>query len=320
MKVAAIYSRGKFHFKFLRFTMKNILIAFFVFINIVFASEGGQVGFVFLKTSVNARASAMGEAYTALANDASATYWNPANLAQTQFNSIVLSHNQWLLDITHNFAAVQLVRGDHNIAFSFNVISVPGIPIRDYTPSEEPIGTSSFYNLYFGGAYATNIVEDWYIGGQLKYFFEKMHLVSASGFGIDLGIYGNDIIQDMDWGFSIQNIGKMKKLLNESTELPLLLRTGVGYSLPWKIGDNNIIAAADFVYVINDAFRFNLGTEVKLINQFALRLGYVFGSDSYNFTTGFGVELGRYNLAYAFVPYKYDLENSHRFSININFD
>jgi len=129
--------------------MKKILIVFLVLLNIGLASEGGKVGFAFLKTAVNARASAMGEAYTALANDASATYWNPAILAYTESNSIVLSHNQWLQDITHNFAAVHLIRGEHNIAFSFNVISVPGIEIRDYTASPDPIGKSSVYNLYF---------------------------------------------------------------------------------------------------------------------------------------------------------------------------
>ena len=300
--------------------MKKTLILFLVLINIGLASEGGKVGFAFLKTAVNARASAMGEAYTALANDASATFWNPANLAHTEFNSVVLSHNQWLQDITHNFAAVHLIRGEHNIAFSFNVISVPGIEIRDYTASADPIGKSSVYNLYFGGAYATNISDNWSIGGQIKYYYEKMHLVSAGGFGLDLGVLGKEIIKDMDWGLSIQNIGKMGKLLNNSTELPLLVRTGIGYSLPWKISENNIIAAADLVYIINDAFRFNIGAEAKLMDQFALRLGYVLGNDSYDFTAGFGLQLSRYQLAYAFVPYKYDLENSHRFSVNIKFD
>jgi len=112
----------------------------------------------------------------------------------------------------------------------------------------------------------------------------------------------------------------MGKLLNNSTKLPFLVRTGVSYSLPWKISENNIIAAADMVYIINDAFRFNIGAEAKLMDQFALRLGYVLGNDSYDFTAGFGLQLNRYNLSYAFVPYKYDLENSHRFSINIKFN
>jgi hypothetical protein len=300
--------------------MKKTLILYFGLLNMLFASDGGQVGFAFLKTAVNAQASGMGEAYTAIAHDASATYWNPANLTQSKSNSIILSHNQWLQDITHNFAAVQIVQGEHNIAFSFNVISVPGIEIRDYTASADPIGKSSVYNLYFGGAYATHLSDDWSLGGQFKYYFEKMYLVSASGMGLDIGVFAKNILPELDWGMSFQNIGKMGKLLKKSTELPFLIRTGVGYSLPWKFTENNIIAAADFVYIINNNFRFNLGTEIQLMDQFSLRLGYVLGSDSYDFTAGFGIQFSRYGLSYAFVPYKFDLENSHRFSIDIKFD
>lgn len=299
---------------------KYIIYISLLFINYSFAADGGQIGFTFLKTAVNARASAMGEAYTALANDASATYWNPANLTQAPSNSIVLSHNQWLQNITHNFAAVQLIRGEHNIAFSFNVITVPGIEIRDYTASAEPLGKSSVYNLYFGGSYATEFTENWSIGAQVKYYYEKMHLVSAGGLGVDLGLFRKKVIKDLDWGLSIQNIGKMGKLLKNSTELPFLVRTGVGYTLPWKISENNITAAADMVYIFNDAFRFNVGAEAKLMDQFAVRVGYVLGNDSYDFTAGFGLQLSSYQLSYAFVPYKYDLENSHRFTINIDFN
>jgi hypothetical protein len=299
---------------------KYIAYIIIILVNNFYASEGGKIGFTYLKTAVNARASAMGEAHTALASDASATYWNPANLTQSETNSVVLSHNTWLLDITHNFVSVQLIHGTHNIAFSLNVISIPGIEIRDYTASKDPIGRSSVYNLYLGASYAIEFSDKWSIGTQLKYYYEKMYLVSARGLGIDLGILGKNVIKDLDWGLSIQNIGEMGKLLKTSTELPLLIRTGVGYLLPWKIADNNIIAAADVVYILNDSFRFNIGTEVKLINQFFLRLGYILGSDSYNFTTGFGLQLNRFQLSYAFVPFKYDLENSHRFSININFD
>lgn len=301
--------------------MKNLLIYILLILtNIVFASEGGGVGFAFLKTPVNARASAMGGAFTALANDASATYWNPANLTQSNSNSIVLTHNLWLLDITHNFASVHLFRGTHNIAFSFNVISIPGIEIRDYSASADPIGKSSVYNLYFSTSYATELSNNWSIGAQLKYYYEKMYLVSASGLGIDLGVFKKDIIRNLNWGFSIQNLGKMGKLLNTDTKLPVLIRSGVGYILPWKITENNLIAAADMVYILNDAFLLNLGMEANLINQLAIRLGYVVGSDSYNFTTGFGLTLNRYELSYAYVPFKYDLENSHRFTIRINFN
>jgi len=301
--------------------MKKILIFIFsIFAVNLTAAEGGKVGFTFLKIGVDARAAAMGEANTALAKDASATFWNPAGLAESQSNSAILTHNAWIQDISHNFASVQLIRGVHNLAFSLNMISVPGIELRDETPTEEPTGTVSANNLYIGASYATRLTDAWSIGGQLKYMFEKYYLEEASGIAFDVGLLRKNIIHNMDWGFSLQNVGKMAKLRSADTDLPVLLRTGISYRLPWKIADENILGVSDIAYVFNDAFRVNLGGEVTLLEMLALRLGYIFGNDSYSFTAGFGLHFDQYQLSYAFVPFKYNLGNSHRFSFNIYFN
>ena len=58
----------------------------------LFPTLGGQRAGIttaqFLKIGVGARASAMGEAFTAVANDASALYWNPAGLAHRALQSV----------------------------------------------------------------------------------------------------------------------------------------------------------------------------------------------------------------------------------------
>lgn len=299
---------------------KIIILILIVSASNLFAVDGGQVGFSFLKIGIDARAAAMGEAYTALANDASATYWNPAGLASAESPSAVLTHNEWIQDITHNFAAVHLIQGDHNIAFSLNIISVPGIEIRDETPTESPIGVASAQNMYLGMSYATTLMNEWSIGGQVKYFFEKYYLEEADGLAVDIGVIRKNLLENLDWGMVIQNIGKMEKLKNERTELPISLKSGVGYKLPWKIGEKNILAATDVIYVLDDAVRVNFGSEFSFLEMLNLRLGYIVGSDSYNFTAGFGLNYNRYQLSYAFVPFKYDLGNSHRFSLNIKFE
>ncbi len=42
------------------------------------AGEAGTAGALFLRTGLGARAAGMGEAFTAVAVDASSIYWNPA--------------------------------------------------------------------------------------------------------------------------------------------------------------------------------------------------------------------------------------------------
>ena len=49
-----------------------------------FAKEKGETASAFLKLGAGARAAGMGDAYVAVADDATAGYWNPAGLAQVE--------------------------------------------------------------------------------------------------------------------------------------------------------------------------------------------------------------------------------------------
>ena len=120
-------------------------------------------------------------------------------------------------------------------------------------------------------------------------------------------------------GFSLHNIGKMSKLSEEATPLPVLVRTGANYRLPWKVLNNHPLLAMDLLYVFNDVLRISFGTELTVLSKLNLRLGYVIGSESYSFTSGIGINFKKYSFSYAFVPFKYDFGQSHRISLLIYF-
>ena len=200
---------------------RNIFLFFLIFASALLAETGAKIGLSYLKIGVDARAAAMGDAYTAVADDASATFWNPAGLAGSEKNSVILMHNSWLQSMNHEFASIQFVSGNHNIAVSLNMMSVTGIELRDETASETPIGETQALNTYLGLAYATQIFNDWQIGIQAKYLYEKYYFFSADGFAIDIGLKKDDIFQDFSWGLVIQNLGTMSALKEESTKLPL---------------------------------------------------------------------------------------------------
>ncbi|MCK7521899.1 MAG: hypothetical protein MZV64_31575 [Ignavibacteriales bacterium] len=56
--------------------------------------RAGISAFQFLKIGVGARGVAMGEAYVAVANDASSLFWNPAGLAQMTENQVFVQRTR----------------------------------------------------------------------------------------------------------------------------------------------------------------------------------------------------------------------------------
>ena len=59
----------------------------------------------FLEIGVGSRATSMGDAYVAVANDVSSIYWNPAGLSNVSQSSGLFSIQPWLVDIDMMFAA-----------------------------------------------------------------------------------------------------------------------------------------------------------------------------------------------------------------------
>jgi hypothetical protein len=298
---------------------KLVLLIVFCLPVLVNAAGSENSGLSFLKIGIDARAAAMGEAYTAVCSDAAATYWNPAGLARAGSNSIVLMHNSWLQDINHEFLAIQLFRGKHNLAIAVNLIQVTGIQLRGERATENPIGTSSAINMYLGLNYATPLGQEWSVGGQVKYLYEKYYLTPADGIALDLGLRKRGILPDLEWGLSIQNIGTMNKLRSTATSLPLILRTGVGYILPVKITADKPLTALDLYFTSHKQVQLNWGTDIPVSAGISLRGGYALGADSHGFAAGFGLQYWKINIAYAFVPYRYDLGDSHRFSFVVYF-
>ena len=66
----------------------------------------GETGLAVLKVGVGARATAMGEAFVASADDASGIYWNPAGSAWIKNRQAHFSHNSWIQGINHNVASL----------------------------------------------------------------------------------------------------------------------------------------------------------------------------------------------------------------------
>lgn len=292
----------------------------FLLICIIFSSGVlyAQVnsGLAFLKVDVDARAAAMAGAYTAVANDASASYWNPAALALATENTLTGMYNDWFAGISHSFIATQFMTGDNALALSFNYQNISGIEIRDHE-TENAAGIVDAFSLAAALSYATNY-DDWLVGGSLKYLFEKYYLVSAPGWAIDLGLYKKDLYGGIDFGLVVQNLGKMSELDKEATKLPIIVRTGLAYRIP-SFFDDNLVVSPDLQWIENEKTYVKIGLQYYVSDHLVLRGGLKNGNENLLVTGGFGIVYDDIHLDYAYAPFEYELGSSNRFSFGLSF-
>ncbi len=93
------------------------LLAFMLPANAIAQEPFAKVGtfaMQFLKLGVSARATGMGSAFTAIADDATATYWNPGGIVDVTRTEVSLNHTFWPADVSLDYAAA--------------VISLPFLP------------------------------------------------------------------------------------------------------------------------------------------------------------------------------------------------
>jgi len=105
----------------------------------------GAAGAQFLKIGVGARANGMAGAYSALANDVTSMYWNPAGIADINGIAANISYTQWFAGFSHNFAGLVLPVGDsYRFGISLTSFSSGEIPI---TTLEKAEGTGASYSI-----------------------------------------------------------------------------------------------------------------------------------------------------------------------------
>jgi len=68
-------------------------------------SKIAQSGMTWLSIPIGARAQGMGGAYTAMANDVTSVFWNPAGLANTERSHFFIARTNWIADINVNAIA-----------------------------------------------------------------------------------------------------------------------------------------------------------------------------------------------------------------------
>ncbi len=191
---------------------------------------GGGHAEPYLLRDIGGRPGAMAGTFTAIANDPSCIFYNPAGLGFFSAKPLI-SGSMAMLGMdrtTGSLAWGQLV--SENVGVGFGMASLYSGSFTARNSQGAPIGTLSNFQ-YAMSAAASYSIEFASMGVAVKYLTNNLigSPTEATGFGVDVGAKFN--IMDMfSFGIAVQNISGYMfwNNLNKSMEaLPYSIRTGV---------------------------------------------------------------------------------------------
>jgi len=292
-----------------------VLVGFLSFSTM--AGEPGTSGFLFLRLGNGARASGMGEAFTAIADDATSIYWNPSGMANIEGVELNVTHSEWLLDIRFEQVSVINEMLGGAVGISFTGLYYGEMDRYGENASLIPDGTFAPYDLAFSAGYATDLFPNISFGAAVKLIYEKIDFESATGYALDFGITHKSMIEGLTFAASVLNFGPESKFVEEKFYPPLQLRGGACYRYDEAWLRGNLLVAGDVVFPNDSDIKLHLGTEYNYRRLLSVRFGYKTNYYVQGPTLGFGIYYKSLRFDYAFMPMEFDLGDSHRFSISV---
>ena len=282
-------------------TMKRLLLLSFLCSALMFGqTKVGSTAAPFLDLGIGPRAIAMGGAFVATADDATALYWNPAGIARAQANEVLASHTEWFAGITYNWVGAMVQMGDIGAAgLSVTYLNYGSIEV---TTDAQQDGTGEFYqpsDLALALSYGYNLTDRFSLGLSMKYINQRIYHSSASAFAVDLGtlftsdIYGLrigasisnfgtdmqmdgkdlEVLHDIDPNINGNNDQVLAKYVTDSWPLPLTFR--VGLAKDFMLSDmNRLTLAVDANHPNDNSEGLNVGAEYAFDENVMLRAGY----------------------------------------------
>ena len=272
----------------------------------VYGSGSGTTAASFLKIAVGARATAMGEAFSAVVNDTTSLYWNPAALVQVKDREFSATYNQWFAEIYQGYLGAALPVWGGTAALGVNYVNMGKMEGRDEWG--EPSGEFSAFDRQVSVGYGNQISPRLGVGLAVGLIESKIADDSKSTYSGNLGVLFS-LSESVSLALVGQNIGT--SLGTDS--LPFTIRGGAA------VKSGSLILATDLVNPSDEPVYYCAGLEWWLGKMLALRLGYRSNrSIGSGITAGLGIHKGKVRFDYAYVPYG-ELGTTQRVSLSFKF-
>jgi hypothetical protein len=305
-------------------------------------SKVGTACAQWLQVGSSARVAGMAEAFTAIADDASAVFYNPAGTALLRNREFMGNHTTLPADIN-----VEHVAYVHPLSPILGVVSLGFTNVwMDDMKRTDVFGgpEGSWTGEYFvAGAYAAqlsyarSLTDRFAVGMSLRYIYDLLDSggstgdkAAGTGMGADIGTIYDTQFYGLKVGMVIRHFGPDMSYLpeqegeageGESYPQPMIFKVGMSTDIP--IGAYQTLTIDVEGHHPNDnEERGLIGLEWKMREFFALRTGYKVNHDTETWSGGLGVYvptgIGKLKADFSYSDYTY-LKDLMRVSLGFEF-
>ncbi|MCF8262438.1 MAG: PorV/PorQ family protein [Melioribacteraceae bacterium] len=304
----------------------------------IYSQKVGTTSFQFLKVSTNARATALGESFTAIAQTSESLFYNPAGIVNTKSYDVSVSHVDWFIDtkiyaasLSYNLGNVGVV-GLFGIFADYGSIQVtkvsslgflsngsfnPGLTGQTISPSAYMVGLS----------YARSLTDKFSFGFSAKYAGEDLILESSSSVLFDAGLTYDTGFKSIRLGAAVRQFGPEVQFVEDKYPLPQTFEVGISaYLIDYSdafitnIPHSRLLFAYSIVHPRDYEQQQVIGMEYSYDDLVFIRGGYKMNFDEETITAGFGLFWNNIRFDYAYVPFGDFLDSVHRFSFGYSGD
>ncbi len=273
---------------------------------------GTSAGLTLIEAS-GARAAALGEAFSAMANELCAMNYNPASLGTLKSGQASFLYQKGMVDDSFGQFIIgsPLNRGAWGLQVGYYNGGSMDVSYDGLTSQNVNSQTDLMVSLGYGWNVSKT---SW--GMNLKYLSsELIEQEKAQAYAVDLGL-NVPAGSRVRLGGAVQNIGTELKYVEEGDPLPRIARAGMSINI--LKGASPLTLLLDAPYFLNEQeMRPAVGLELG-ISVLAIRGGYRKVGETNEFSIGTGFLLGRTSFDYSFGMMQ-DMESQQKVSLSMRF-
>ena len=320
---------------------KTILFFLLLLSTTSFSQIGGKYVYQFLNLAQSPRQAALGgKTVTVVDFDVNQAFYNPATINEEMHNRLSANYGSYYGEVSYGTAAYAYTYDRHLQTFHAGISYINygtfegrdelGNLTSDFTGSEAALSLGYAYNIPW---------TDMYIGANAKLISSTLESYNSWGAAVDLGFLYIDEPNDINYGFTVRNIGVQITPYEDTREkLPLSIDAGISQLMEnvpirwhltfenlqqWNIAFSNPNRAEgsldggskeEKVSFCNNALRdVIVGAELFPDKGFNIRLGYNFRRSEElrileqrhfsGISAGFGLRFGKVKFDYSYSRY-----------------